>query len=333
MAQILAGLTPNTAYHFRVVATNNTGSTLGSDQTFTTAEILPDAQTTPALDISDTAATLTATVNPHNNPTTYRFEWGTTPGYGQSSPETALTAIDFDPHAVSRPVTGLAPSTTYHFRVAATTARGTSYGPDQTLTTDAAATSSPDPGPGPAATPIPQLGRTAVGSVAHGTIRVRMPGHPSSQLLRGTESIPTGTVVDATHGTLQLLSATDASGHTQSARLRGTAFRVSLSHRAQGMVELTLIRRPTQCAAHRGTARTAARVHPPVTLWGKDNHGKYRTHGHNSVATVRGTEWTTTETCAGTLTRVIKGSVSVWDRSTKRSHLTRAGHTYLARRA
>jgi hypothetical protein len=61
--------------------------------------------------------------------------------------------------------------------------------------------------------------------------------------------------------------------------------------------------------------------------------GKYRTHGRNSVATVRGTEWTTTETCAGTRTRVIKGAVSVLDKRSRRSRIVRAGRTYLARAA
>ncbi len=40
---------------------------------------------------------------------------------------------------------------------------------------------------------------------------------------------------------------------------------------------------------------------------------------------------TTTETCAGTLTRVIRGSVSVRDRRTGKQTLVRAGHTHLAR--
>ena len=65
-------------------------------------------------------------------------------------------------------------------------------------------------------------------------------------------------------------------------------------------------------------------------LWGSDHHGRFRTRGSNSIATVRGTQWVTTDRCDGTLTSVSKGSVSVRDLHAKRSVLVRAGHSYLA---
>jgi hypothetical protein len=57
---------------------------------------------------------------------------------------------------------------------------------------------------------------------------------------------------------------------------------------------------------------------PPATArasgpWAKDQHGRFRTRGRNSVATVRGTRWLTRETSAGTLTRVAEGAVEVRD--------------------
>ena len=67
------------------------------------------------------------------------------------------------------------------------------------------------------------------------------------------------------------------------------------------------------------------------TLWAKDRKGKYRTHGRNSVATVRGTKWMTRETCAGTLTRVTEGAVVVRDVARKKTVLVRKGGVYLAR--
>ena len=51
--------------------------------------------------------------------------------------------------------------------------------------------------------------------------------------------------------------------------------------------------------------RPAARV--VRRLWGKDRHARFRTHGRDSVATVRGTEWVTTDRCDGTLTKVAHG--------------------------
>jgi ferric-dicitrate binding protein FerR (iron transport regulator) len=70
---------------------------------------------------------------------------------------------------------------------------------------------------------------------------------------------------------------------------------------------------------------------PPRRLWGSDSQGKFRTRGGNSVATVRGTAWYVEDRCDGTLTRVSKGSVSVYDRGRRRTIVVRAGHSYLAR--
>ena len=66
-------------------------------------------------------------------------------------------------------------------------------------------------------------------------------------------------------------------------------------------------------------------------LWGKDKHSRFRTHGRDSVATVRGTKWVTTDRCDGTRTKVTEGKVLVRDLHRKRSVLVRAGHAYLAR--
>jgi archaeosine-15-forming tRNA-guanine transglycosylase len=67
-------------------------------------------------------------------------------------------------------------------------------------------------------------------------------------------------------------------------------------------------------------------------LWGRDGGGRFRTHGRNSQATVRGTRWVTVDRCDGTLTRVTEGSVVVRDFARGRRVLVRAGSSYLARR-
>jgi hypothetical protein len=68
------------------------------------------------------------------------------------------------------------------------------------------------------------------------------------------------------------------------------------------------------------------------SLWGADHGGHFRTHGHNSVATVRGTRWLTEDRCDGTLTKVTQGAVTVHDRRAHRTVVVRAGHSYLAHR-
>lgn len=66
-------------------------------------------------------------------------------------------------------------------------------------------------------------------------------------------------------------------------------------------------------------------------LWARDKGGRFRTHGRNSVATVRGTSWVTTETCAGTRTTVTEGAVAVRERRRAKAVVVRAGQSYLAR--
>jgi hypothetical protein len=59
--------------------------------------------------------------------------------------------------------------------------------------------------------------------------------------------------------------------------------------------------------------------------------GRFVTRGSNSSATVRGTIWTTTDRCDGTLTQVRRGTVVVRDFRRKRNVVVRAGKSYLAR--
>jgi hypothetical protein len=63
------------------------------------------------------------------------LEYGTTTSYGSSAPCTPSPGSGTSAVAVSAAVTGLTSGTTYHFRVSATNAGGTSNGSDQTFTT------------------------------------------------------------------------------------------------------------------------------------------------------------------------------------------------------
>jgi hypothetical protein len=79
-------------------------------------------------------AELRATINPGNEAATYRFEYGPTESYGQSTAERTIAAngVGVD---VGIPVLGLSPGTTYHFRVVAENSVEQVSGSDQTLTT------------------------------------------------------------------------------------------------------------------------------------------------------------------------------------------------------
>jgi hypothetical protein len=93
---------------------------------------------------------------------------------------------------------------------------------------------------------------------------------------------------------------------------------------------VTIVTPPVTGCPRRGAYSATARP-KRRSLWGKDHHGRYRTRGRNSVATVRGTRWQTVETCVGTLTRVTEGSVVVTDLGRRRTVRLTPGHAYLAR--
>jgi hypothetical protein len=92
----------------------------------------------PVVAITDPAPTTLGTVNPNARATTYHFEYGTSTAYGSATPDTTVPA-GVDPVAVSAALGGLAPSTTYHVRLDATNADGTSQSDDRTFTTGASA--------------------------------------------------------------------------------------------------------------------------------------------------------------------------------------------------
>jgi hypothetical protein len=94
----------------------------------------PFVQTLAASGVTQTAATLNGTVNPDNLATTYHFEYGLTTAYGSSTP-TQSAGSDFAGHSESAAISGLSPGTTYHYRIVATNAIGTSDGADMTFKT------------------------------------------------------------------------------------------------------------------------------------------------------------------------------------------------------
>ena len=134
----LTGLTPGTTYHYRVVATNGSGTARGSDGIFTTSSA-PVAVTGSATSITVTSATLNGTVDPNGRTTAWYFEYGTSTSYGSKTPEKSAGS-GTSTMSVSAPVSGLARGRLYHYRLVATSDAGTSRGADQTFSTIGAPT-------------------------------------------------------------------------------------------------------------------------------------------------------------------------------------------------
>ncbi len=137
--ETIANLTPGTTYHYRLVAQNPSGTSYGSDRTFTTTAIsvsMPTASTGSASDVTENTAILSGTINPQGAETRFRFEYGPDTSYGSATPWFAAGngTSDMD---VNASITGLTPSTTYHFRIVAENSAGTVTGDDATFTTEA----------------------------------------------------------------------------------------------------------------------------------------------------------------------------------------------------
>jgi phosphodiesterase/alkaline phosphatase D-like protein len=129
----VAGLKPGTVYHFRLVATNAAGTGTGADITFTTSGP-PVVITGPASGIGTSVATVTGSVDPDGHSTSWRFEYGTTTGYGATT-STHSSGSAHGAQAVGASLAGLTPGTTYHFRLVAANSSGTVAGADATFTT------------------------------------------------------------------------------------------------------------------------------------------------------------------------------------------------------
>ena len=132
----VTGLTTGRTYHYRLVATSDAGTNHGVDRTFAPVAT-PAVTTKPASSIGDSFATLNGTVNPNGETTTAYFEYGTTTGYGSKSPAKSAGSGRSTTN-VGIGVSGLAPGTTYHVRLVATNATGTTAGADPAFTTTGA---------------------------------------------------------------------------------------------------------------------------------------------------------------------------------------------------
>jgi subtilase family serine protease len=84
--------------------------------------------------VTDTGAYLLGGVYPNGEETSYYWQYGPTRSYGYQS-KTRSAGSGSDPVATSGRLVKLAPGTTYHYRLVAVNASGTTYGYDYTLRT------------------------------------------------------------------------------------------------------------------------------------------------------------------------------------------------------
>jgi hypothetical protein len=193
----------------------------------------------------------------------------------------------------------------------------------------------------------PVIGQTAGARPVSGTVTIKLPkgtslGKAKSLGLQGAAlhfvpltaatRIPVGSTLDTSKGTVELFTATSQftglNNKFQTGDFNGGQFTLGQT-RKNPLTTLTMGGGNLK-ACHIGIPRGGAAASKGRRLFGSA-HGSFRTRGRNSSATVRGTEWTMADTCAGTLTTVKSGTVLVRDFRLRKNKVVKAGHKYLAR--
>jgi hypothetical protein len=131
----ISGLQPGTTYHYRVTASSLAGVSHSADASFK-SPTTPTTTTNAVSALSATEATLEGAVNPGGATTTYQFEYGLTPAYGQKAPLSPKAAgSGTESVELSEAITGLVGGTTYHYRIVAMNGVGITYGEEKSFTT------------------------------------------------------------------------------------------------------------------------------------------------------------------------------------------------------
>jgi hypothetical protein len=190
--------------------------------------------------------------------------------------------------------------------------------------------------PPPPPPPPPTMGQTGNASPDRGNVRVRLPGSGRFVSLEDASQLPVGTVFDTTKGAVTLTTAAPGPGGVPAKGTFSGGMFVFQQSRKNPLTTLSMTggglsackTRVPRGGASKPGARAAAKRRR--TLFSSVK-GPFRTRGPHSSATVRGTQWRMTDTCAGTLTAVKQGTVVVRDFRLKKNRVIRAGGTYLAR--
>ena len=245
-----------------------------------------------------------------------------------TSPPVQQVGADSDATPCRPTLTDLVPGALYHVRLVATNSDGTTFGPDQTFTTAPAA-----------APPAPVLGksrgrgagdRDRVHQVAVGRVRAadRRRADPVGSRDRRAPRLAQD------HDRHRQARARPS---TASSAARSSASRRRAAGASKGLATLSLVEgafsgAPSYalCKPHKAVDATAASS-KTLQLLHASAHGKFRTKGRYSAATVLGTKWTIADRCDGTLVHDITDSVAVTDFVRHKTIILHAGQSYLAK--
>ena len=189
------------------------------------------------------------------------------------------------------------------------------------------------------ALPPPVVGESVNVAVERGKVLVKLPPGTKMRLangrvtpaaagfvpLTGSAQIPVGAFVDVTKGQVGMTSSTGTAANVQKGSFYSGQFQVTQRSARNAFTDLRLSGRLTCSRTRPHSAATRSR-----RLWGNVK-GRFRTRGRHSVATVRGTQWLTKDSCKSTLTLVRDGTVQVRDLVKHKTVTVRKGQRYVAR--
>jgi hypothetical protein len=172
------------------------------------------------------------------------------------------------------------------------------------------------------------IGTSANAAPVKGTVLVKRKGSGKFVPLAVGAQVPLGSTFDTTKGTVALDTSAGLGKPVQHGEFNGGRFTVQQS-RKNPLTTLSMSGGALNKCGRRvpqgGVAKKRSR-----TLF-SNVKGHFRTRGRNSAATVRGTKWTMTDSCAGTLTIVKQGTVVVRDFTLRKSKTLKTGQRYLAK--
>jgi hypothetical protein len=195
--------------------------------------------------------------------------------------------------------------------------------------------------------PPPVLGRRVNVEPVSGEVTFASPGDAASaraaqkglrfRPLREARQLPVGSFFDTRRGRVRLQTATTRRGRRQAGVFFSGVFQTIQSRRgsARGLTELRLKGSSFRSCARAGhgsrEASSSRHSKRRIRRLRGNARGRFSTRGRHSAATVRGTVWSVSDRCDGTLTKVTRGKVAVRDFRRRKSILLRAGKSYLAR--
>jgi hypothetical protein len=290
----ITGLAEATSYNYRVVAKYAGGSTEGQNIKFTT-EPKPTVVTGAASGLTETAATINATVNPNGlELTSCVFQYGTSNLYGQTIPCSQVVGSGSAAVAVSATLSGLTPGTVYHYRITASNIGWPGInGNDGTFTTASPAIQPPPSGGGGGGgggggttpggggvlnnneskepSPIATIAAHSTTATSAGAFTVKVGCPTGDTTCSGTVTIKTAKAVAASAGEIAKVKAailTLASGKFSVAGGKSKVITLHLSAKARALLarlhvlsaKVTIVARNTGGASHTTTASFTLRA-------------------------------------------------------------------------